>query len=225
MWKGCFAVVVCALAACSESRGEEARDASQDTGVTPQDNGSMPQDNGPPPPPTDAGAPTDTGAPTDQGTPGMARLVVNEMRASGDDWVELYNAGDAPIDLGGYGVADTEADGGAPRTSLAVRFPTGTTLGPGQYLFILADVADAGAGAQTSCLADSGIARCYHAGWAISASRGETLSVIDARDNVVVRVTYPPNAAPSGQSWGRLPNGTGEFAANRPTPGASNQAP
>lgn len=221
MWTRGFAVVVCVLAACSESREGDTRDASQDTGATPQDTGVTP-DAGTP---TDTGAPTDTGVPTDQGMPGAGRLVVNEMRASGDDWIELYNAGDAPIDLGGYGVADTEADGGAPRVSLALRFPTGTMLGPGQYVFILADVADAGAGPQTSCLADSGIARCYHAGWAISASRGETLSVIDARDNVVVRVTYPPNAAPSGQSWGRLPNGTGEFAPNRPTPGASNQAP
>ena len=37
--------------------------------------------------------------------------------------------------------------------------------------------------------------------------------------------TYPPDAAATGQSWGRLPNGTGVFAPNRPTPGAPNAGP
>jgi hypothetical protein len=33
------------------------------------------------------------------------------------------------------------------------------------------------------------------------------------------------NAVVDGQTWGRLPDLTGSFGANKPTPGAANQAP
>ena len=32
----------------------------------------------------------------------------------------------------------------------------------------------------------------------------------------------PADAAPEGSSWGRVPDGTGDFVVNRPTPGAAN---
>ena len=168
----------------------------------------------------DAGV-TDVGTLTDRGGGG---LVVNEMRASGDDWVELFNAGSTAVDLGGYGLADLDPDAGTPRLSAAVRFPAGTTLLPGGYLFVLANVAEAGVGPQSQCLA-GGPSPCFHASWAISASRGETVSVVDPAGRVVAQGLYPANAVPSGQSWGRLPNGAGELVANRPTPGAANQGP
>ena len=44
------------------------------------------------------------------------------------DWVELYNAGSAPVDLSGYGFSD---DTGTPRKWL---FPQGTVIQPGDYL-------------------------------------------------------------------------------------------
>ena len=164
---------------------------------------------------------TDAGTPTDRGAGG---LVINEMRASSDDWVELFNAGNTAVDLGGYGLADLDTDAGTPRISAAMRFPAGTTLLPGGYLFVLANVADAGVGPQSQCLA-GGPSPCFHASWAISASRGETISVVDPAGRVVAQGLYPANAVPAGQSWGRLPNGAGEFVANRPTPGAANQSP
>lgn len=169
----------------------------------------------------DLGTVTDLGAPTDLGAGG---LVVNEIRAAGDDWVELFNAGSAAFDLGGYALADLDTDAGAPRLSAAVRFPAGTMLVPGGYLFVLAGVADAGVGPQSQCLA-GGPSPCFHASWSISASRGETVSVLDPMGRVVARGLYPADAVASGQTWGRLPNGAGELVANRPTPGAANQAP
>lgn len=64
------------------------------------------------------------------------------------------------------------------------------------------------------CL-DGGPSPCFHAAWAISPSRGETVSVVDATGRVVAQGLYPANAVPSGQSWGRLANGAGDFAANQ----------
>lgn len=49
-----------------------------------------------------------------------------------DDWVELYNASDGEVDLGGWGLAD---DLGAPDWT----FPAGTTIGPGAHLVVWAD--------------------------------------------------------------------------------------
>lgn len=170
---------------------------------------------------TDVRIAADAGAPTDLGGVG---LVVNEIRAAGDDWVELFNAGSTAFDLGGYALADLDTDAGAPRLSAAVRFPAGTMLVPGGYLFVLAGVADAGVGPQSQCLA-GGPSPCFHASWSISASRGETVSVLDPMGRVVARGLYPADAVPAGQTWGRLPNGAGELVANRPTPGAANQAP
>ncbi|MBP6833793.1 MAG: lamin tail domain-containing protein [Deltaproteobacteria bacterium] len=214
-WMVAFALVA---QGCSEAReqvvdvGDTAADA-----VTTMDAPSG----------VDAGASSDAGARTEAGTPtdvGAGGLVVNEIRAAGDDWVELFNAGSSAFDLGGYTLADLDPDAGTPRLSGVVRFPAGTMLVPGGYLFVLAGVADAGVGPQSQCLA-GGPSPCFHASWSISASRGETVSVLDPTGRVVARGLYPADAVPSGQTWGRLPNGAGELVPNRPTPGAANQEP
>ncbi len=57
------------------------------------------------------------------------------------------------------------------------------------------------------------------------------MRLVDASGTVVEKASIPPTDAETGptlgepQSWGRLPNGTGEFAANEPTPGKANVAP
>ena len=43
--------------------------------------------------------------------------------------------------------------------------------------------------------------------------------------SVVLSALYPMNATVAPNTWGRLPNGTGDFAVSRPTPAASNAAP
>lgn len=200
-WK-CLCVV--AVLGCSETRDPAAPvDASTDRGGTITDAGVVAGD-----------------------APG-GRVVINEVRATGDDWVELMNVGSAPVDLGGMVLADTDTDvdGGAPRVEEGVEFPASTWVVPGQRVLVLADQSDAGTGVQMRCLGTDGPMTCYHARFGISGSRGEGLFLI-GRDHVVATsATYPPNGAPDGESWGRLPDGTGAFAANRPTPGAANAAP
>lgn len=167
-----------------------------------------------------ADAGTDRDAPT--GDVPVGRVVINELRATTDDWVELMNVGEGPVDLGGMVLADTDTNGNVPRVEEGVEFPPATWLAPGQRLLVLADVNDAGVGAQMTCLGVDGPMTCYHAPFGISAARGEGLFLI-GRDHVVTTsAMYPPNAAPEGSSWGRLPDGTGEFVVNRPTPGAAN---
>jgi Lamin Tail Domain len=206
------ALIVC-VGACAEV-APTPRDgsSSSDTGVV-TDSGVM----------TDTGVVTDSGVLTDAGA-GGARVVINEIRADGEDWIELVNVGSAPADLGGWGVTDSANDGDA-RVTMAARFPAGTTLAPAGYLLLVADQADAGTGVQMRCLMSGGPMTCFHGGFGISASNGESVHLIDAAGRVVESANYPMNAAMTGESWGRLPNGVGAFARNRLTPGAENQAP
>ena len=210
-------IALIATAGCSESPGP----ATSDVPVIQTDIS----------PTTDVGNPVDGGAPSDVPSavdaPAAATLVINEIRAVGDDWIELKNVGSAPVDLGGLVLADTDTtvDGGAPRPSDGVRFPAGTSLTPGQYLLVVADLADAGAGPQMTCLGDAGPMTCFHAGFGISASRGERIYLLQSGGAVVATADYPANAVPDGRTWGRLPDGTGGFAACAPTPGSANTAP
>jgi hypothetical protein len=147
-------------------------------------------------------------------------IVVNEIRAKGAEFVELYNPTSTTLDLGGVQVADTVTDSGCPKTSEALTFPNGTQLAPGAYLVIDTSSGDAG-GPFTNCH-DAGIT-CWQATWGISNSSGESVFVL-ANGVIATSGYYPPSAVDSGLSWGRIPNGTGSFTANVPTPGAANQA-
>ena len=71
-------------------------------------------------------------------------ILISEVMASNDsvetypeagytDWVELFNSGDAAVDLGGWGLSDD------PEKPLKWQFPEGTTIRPGEYRVILCD--------------------------------------------------------------------------------------
>jgi hypothetical protein len=172
--------------------------------------------------PSSGSASTGTSTTGAGGAPGDSDVVLNEISASGDDWVEITNVGAAPFDLGGYAVAD--ADMGMPKVADAVRFPAGTTLGAGEFLLLLGQQQTAPPGPQTTCL-PGGPDTCYYATWGISGSNGERLYILSAEDAVVSIADYPANAVPLGQTWGRLPDGRGDFGPNAPTPGDANQGP
>ena len=106
----------------------------------------------------------------------------------------------------------------------AVRFAKGEVLPAAGLLLIVGDVADAGAGPQSECLPE-GPMKCYQASWKISASMGESVYIVSKSDEVLDKADYPPNAVLDGQTWGRYPDGTGDFVANLPTPGKANQTP
>ncbi len=150
-------------------------------------------------------------------TSSSGSIVINEVKASGGDYVEIYNRGTATVDISGWGVTGTEDTGAF---STPVRFAAGTTLAPGAWLLILAGMPSRG-GPNTSC-GLGGPPSCYYTDWGISQSRGETLRVLRADDSIEDEYSYPMNAHPDSMSWGRVPDGTGTFVVNSPTPGAAN---
>jgi len=137
--------------------------------------------------------------------PIVGDLVINEFMASNnetvadqdgefDDWIELYNNGNTTIDLTGYTLSD-DADELNKWT-----FPEGTTIDAGAYLIVWAD--------------DDEDQEGLHSSFKLSAS-AESLYLLDAEVNIIDEVTYFDQT--SDFTYGRFPNGTGNFQQLRPT--------
>ena len=127
-------------------------------------------------------------------------LVINEVAAKGDpvDWFELYNTGDSTIDLSGYVVADDLED-----ASKRVAFPPGTEIQPGEYLQFEVD-SDNWAG--------------------FKLGGDEELGVWAADGLLIDSVDWDEGDSGEGQSYARIPDGSGEFqTVSNPTPRAANQ--
>ena len=126
-------------------------------------------------------------------------VVINEVLASNsrfmadpqgqyDDWIELHNRGDAPVDLGGMYLTDD------PAVPTKWQFPTDnpalTTIGPQQYLLVWADDDTAAAG--------------LHAAFKLSAE-GETIALFD-RDGTTLIDSVTFGIQMTDISYGRLPD-------------------
>lgn len=140
----------------------------------------------------------------DDTTPGSdIVLVINEVASNnGDpnpDWMEIYNPGDAEVDISGFGVYDKPA--------AIYTIPAGTKIAAKGYFVIVCDVA----------LAGSDPAK--YAAFGIS-SGGESVFLVDATTAIVDQVDVP--AMPLGVSYARIPNGGDVFANANPTKGAEN---
>ncbi len=164
----------------------------------------------PDPIPVDAG-PVDAGS---------SMLVFNEICAKGCDYVELLNLGTATADVSGWSLSDSDTDGG-PKVAEAVVFAPGTTVDAGARLLVLTKIDDGGTGATSDCLG-SGIGECWRAGFGVSNSRGEGLWLLNASSEVVTTTFYPTDGHASGQSYSRIPDGTGAFTSAARTPGTPN---
>ncbi len=137
-------------------------------------------------------------------------LVLNECMASNnsaiadeygdyDDWIEVANISDSPIDLDGLGLTDHFE--GTPDFV----FPD-TILASGEYIVVWADE-EPGEGD-------------LHAPFKLDAD-GEDIYLIDGAV-IVDQVTFP--ALGPDIAWGRWPNGTGDWAMlSVSTPGAENE--
>lgn len=91
------------------------------------------------------------GAPNDGSAPEVGTLVINEFMASNDswsipgedpsatfpDWIEIYNTGDVPIDMGGWYVTDDLAD--SVQYQLPTDDPELTTVPAKGFLIIMCD--------------------------------------------------------------------------------------
>lgn len=140
----------------------------------------------------------------DDTTPGSdIVLVINEVASNnGDpnpDWMEIYNPGDAEVDISGFGVYDKPA--------AIYTIPAGTKIAAKGYFVIVCDVALAGTDPTK------------YAAFGIS-SGGESVFLVDATTAIIDQVDVP--AMPLGVSYARIPNGGDVFANANPTKGAEN---
>lgn len=141
--------------------------------------------------------------------PALPTVRINELMADNTnavphegtfpDWVELHNAGAAPVSLAGWSLTDNSD----PRQFV---FPSGTTIAAGGYLVVWCD------SATTSGL---------HTGFALGRT-GETVQLYDANTNLVDAVSFGFQL--SDFTLGRLTGAADSWQLNTPTPGAANNA-
>ncbi|MBM4373206.1 MAG: CotH kinase family protein, partial [Deltaproteobacteria bacterium] len=147
--------------------------------------------------------PEDTPAGEDAATEEVAQipapLVLNEIRCTSGDWVELRNLGTAPLsDLGGWTLTDDPGN-------------------PDHVWSLPADLEIAG-GARVVLLQADGDAP----GFPFGLKCGEDTVTLLAPGGVEADAVALPVLA-EGLTWGRIPDGTGAWAENVPTPAALNQ--
>lgn len=140
----------------------------------------------------------------------LTSVVINELMADNastikdpagefDDWIELYNRGDQVVDLSGWYLSD-KTDNPTKWT-----FPSGTSIGPGDYLIVWAD--------------ENGSQGPLHANFKLSKS-GEAVILTAPDLTLVDEVIFGSQETDLG--YARRPNGTGPFVIQAPTFGASN---
>ena len=145
-------------------------------------------------------------------TTGTGELVVNEIVSSNKrslvdnalgtpDWIELYNAGTAAIDLSGYGISDNMRD------LHKFVFPKGTTLGAGEYLILYA-MSRTEDMAADALVTDFGLSKS-----------GDYLFITDAYFGLVAQMDVP--ALYTDVSYARAVDGTYGYSGV-PTPDAEN---
>ena len=155
-------------------------------------------------------------------------VVFNEVAS---EWIELANKGKVAVDLGDYYVADSDKTTQEPKKRDAMRFPAGTSVGPGGRLLILTSkkTGTVGPHPKADCLPD-GPDTCFFASFGLSATTGEPVHLLAPDGSVVTSTALPKKlSADAGGSTAetscRLPDLTGDFAVCAPTPGQPNRAP
>jgi hypothetical protein len=135
--------------------------------------------------------------------PQLQKLVINEFMASNEttyaddmgefeDWIELYNADENSVNLANLYLSDN------PNIPNKWQLPN-VVLQPDQYLVIWAD--------------EDGNQGEFHANFKLSKS-GETIGIYSDENNGFAPldfIDYP--AQTTDISYGRIPNGTGNFVA------------
>lgn len=135
------------------------------------------------------------------------RVYINEVMASNDvfpaddgsfnDWVELFNPSDRPVDLSGWGLSDRADD-------VKFVFPQGAMLPGNGYLTVWCS--------KTTDRDD-------FAPFGVSAKGGESICLFDGEGALQQEITLPNTGA--GLSWQRGADGSWSLTAT-PTPGAVN---
>jgi hypothetical protein len=157
--------------------------------------------------------------------PALADIVINELLAfnrltsvdndgKASDWVELFNAGTDPIDLGGYALTDGQDK------PLRWKLPQ-RTLAPEAFLLVWCSGNDRARRVAEVPDSSDATARFVHSDFKLD-RRGESLFLFAPDGRIADRVTFPEQVA--DQSYGRSPDGSGRFLYHiTPSPGAPNE--
>jgi len=130
--------------------------------------------------------------------------VIADPQGQYDDWIEVYNAGNQPIDTGGMYLTDDLSD--PTKWRIPTNNPAATTIAAGGFLVIWAD----------DDTADAGL----HAGFKLGAE-GEEIALCD-KDGTTLIDYMALEALAGDTSYGRLPDGGAWQFMVLPTPGGSN---
>ncbi len=132
-------------------------------------------------------------------------LTNKDLQGEYDDWIELYNGGAQPVDVGGMYLTNDLA------VPTKWRVPTGksavTTLPPGGYLLVWADNGSEAVG--------------LHAGFALD-EKGGAVALFDT-DGVTLLDHVQFGGQTPDVSFGREPDGAPNWVTLAPTPGLSNR--
>lgn len=129
-------------------------------------------------------------------------LYINEIYASGEDWIELYNDLGTSVDISGYSISDN--------TTTKYKIPAGTNISAKGYLILICN----------------GLGTGLNTDFKLSSS-GESIYLENASGTLIDQVDFP--ALNNGQSYGRYPDGSSTLAiSGNTTKGITNgdsQAP
>ena len=139
----------------------------------------------------------DTGEPESQ-TSGP-HPVLNEVDVRGRDWIELYNPHDEDVDVSGYKVSDDPS-----RDSHVWTLPPGSVV-PKRGFSVVKEEKNPGDGT----------------GFPFGIKKGETVYLLAPDGSVLEKVTV--GDPPEGTTWGRYPDGSGDWQVTAPTQGAPNE--
>lgn len=143
---------------------------------------------------------------------GQGQVVLNEFMAKNEttianegtypDWVELYNTSASPVDISGWALTDD------PARPTRFIFPAGTLVSGNGYLLVWCD----------SLVTAPGL----HTGFGLSQNGQTFLALYNQFQFVVDQVVFGIQI--TDKSCGRVPDGTGAWLLNAPTPESSNVA-
>jgi hypothetical protein len=161
--------------------------------------------------------PSATLTPTPTGTP-SANIVINEAFPHGnadDEWVELFNKSDSPIDISGWKITDEDSED---------IIPTVSPIPAGGYAVIIAgDTNITPPGSAITIQLANAIGNSLNANNEGISLRKPDNSIIDGVNWGTVLTHFNPSATPptGGQSLRRIPNGTDTNTAGDWSSGAT----
>lgn len=131
--------------------------------------------------------------------------VVTDEDEDFSDWIEIYNQGEETLSLNGFGLSDDALD------PFKWTFPD-VAIEPGEFILVWASDKNRSVAGEP-----------YHTNFKIGAE-GESI-ILTSADGVALDVS-PAVAMEDDQSYGRFPNGRGDWGfTEEPTPGEANAAP